>query len=465
MNKNALTLSFFILITFFIFWFSKDFILFWDTIQFAGHHPQYYFENGFSSFFLPQSLDSGHTPIFGIYIAAIWNIFGKSLWASHLATMPFVFLNFLFAYQLGQRWISGRFSIVFPLVLLLIPQCISQFMLVSPDVVLSACFLGLLLSIENENQWLSLVSSLGLVLVNNRGFVVVIIFIIWLLFKKNERTTLRITILQFLPAALLFIVFQLAHFFHFGWIGIHSEMPWFGSFSMIDLKGIPKNVAIFIWRLTDFGMIIVWAPLLLFFLKNKSILVKDRHLQLLGILVIFFAIMTIPFKGLMQHRYFLPIIILAAFILLKWIFIIKSKERTKGLIIGLISLFLITGNLWIYPAKIAQGWDSTLAHLPYYSLQEVVINYLDDSGISKSEVSTAFPMRSDQSIINLTCDKGHSNLEQFQNKDEVDTEYILYSNVMNDFSIKEIDILQIEWKVIKEWRNMNMKMILYSKNQ
>ena len=42
---------------------------------------------------------------------------------------------------------------------------------------------------------------------------------------------------------------------------------------------------------------------------------------------------------------------------------------------------LISGNLWIYPRNIAQGWDATLAHVPYYNLRIEAINYLDKNNI------------------------------------------------------------------------------------
>ena len=175
-------------------------------------------------------------------------------------------------------------------------------------------------------------------------------------------------------------------------------------------------------------------------------------------MILLFGIVTIPFSGLMQHRYFIPIQVLAGFILLKWILSYEMYGKRSRVLIGSTLLFLILGNCWIYPDKIAQGWDSTLAHLPYYSMQNRVTTYLNENKIDKEEVATAFPLRSPQSILNVNGDAS-----QFHNKDEGETDYILYSNVMNDFSDKEVEILKHQWIAVKAWRSFEVKMILYKR--
>jgi hypothetical protein len=70
---------FFIIITIAV---SKN-SFFWDTIQLASKHAHWYFENNFRNFLLPNSIDSGHIPAFGMLLAFAWKIFQKSLNQPH----------------------------------------------------------------------------------------------------------------------------------------------------------------------------------------------------------------------------------------------------------------------------------------------------------------------------------------------------------------------------------------------
>lgn len=58
---------------------------------------------------------------------------------------------------------------------------------------------------------------------------------------------------------------------------------------------------------------------------------------------------------------------------------------------SILFLGLVTGNLWIYPKEISQGWDATLAHIPYHSLRLEAINYLNKENINVEDVASFFP--------------------------------------------------------------------------
>ena len=457
MKSNGLVIPILLFISLSIYWISKDFILFWDSIQFAGHHPQHFFDNGFSTLYLPNHLDSGHFPLFGIYLSCLWMIFERALWVSHFAMIPFVFLNFYFAYRIGVRWLGSSTAFLFPIFLIFLPQSISQFLLISPDVVLLCCFLGLIFSIEKESPWLIILLSVGLVLISNRGLLILLAIVAWILWNDSFRTKRSSLLKCFGPALILFFIYHLGHIYQTGWVGFHSDMPWSSSFALISPISILRNVAIYSWRLLDFGFVFIWLGIGFLFISDKRNL-YDKYLHLLFIIIVVFAVITIPFEGLMQHRYFLPIQVLALFLFIKWSSQnLKTSKKFKT-ILSLTACLLILGNSLIYPDKIAQGWDSTLAHLPYYSLQKEVITYLSEEEIPKSDVATAFPLRSLQSILNIDNDNTH-----FANKDEDQTTYLLYSNIMNDFTDEEIDHQKNDLQIIKEWKKRGIKMILYKK--
>src|SRR6056297_2929728 len=90
-----------------LFLFSKDFPFFWDTVQLGSKHAHWYYENNYQSFFLPQSIDSGHPPTFGMYIALLWKILGKKLWVSHLSLVPFTALIVFYAWKIGDYFLGN----------------------------------------------------------------------------------------------------------------------------------------------------------------------------------------------------------------------------------------------------------------------------------------------------------------------------------------------------------------------
>ena len=52
---------------------------------------------------------------------------------------------------------------------------------------------------------------------------------------------------------------------------------------------------------------------------------------------------------------------------------------------------LVSGNLWVYPESISQGWDASLAHTPYHSLRNEAIDSLEVLNIDVSEIASFFP--------------------------------------------------------------------------
>ena len=78
---------------------------------------------------------------------------------------------------------------------------------------------------------------------------------------------------------------------------------------------------------------------------------------------------------------------------------------------------LLSGNFWVYPQPISTGWDSTLAHLPYYKLRNEMLQYIDNQGIKCSDVGTAFPNWRPSKLVDLTPDMGYQ-----RNPDTIGTE-------------------------------------------
>jgi len=423
-------------ITALLVWWSKDFIFFWDTVQFAGKHGLWYYEQGLFGL-LPTDLDSGHPPLFGIYQALLWTIFGKQLAVSSLSMLPFLLLNIYFAILIGKTVLGEKFWL-FPVAMVSSPFYLGHSILVSPDLILISGFLMAFHGILAHKRRYIYLGTVLLCLISLRGIAItaaLFIYQIIKLYNQGEKRSLsfRKSLQLFAPAFFLFVLYQCYHWYKTTWIGFHDDSPWSPSFAIINLKSLFRNCIVFGWRLVDYGMLIAYLLLAYFVLIKKK---KHPLLSLLIPLLFIFATLTLPFSGLLNHRYFIPIQFVVLLIVLDYL-------RSYKLIYSLIVVSILAmGNLIIYPDKIAQGWDTTAAHWPFYKLE-----------------GTAFPIRSPRKFLDLT-----SNDPGYHEHNLSTDKYILYSNIMNEFSDEELDALK-EWTVVKEYSGRGIKVVLYENKE
>jgi len=172
----------------------------------------------------------------------------------------------------------------------------------------------------------------------------------------------------------------------------------------------------------------------------------------LTLIIIIFYVVTVPFNGLMNHRYFLPIILLFLLLFseLEWL-------NKNWLTIGVVAL-LFCGNFLIYPKHIAQGWDSTLAHASFYSLETDMHNYILKQNLDHSTIGAAFPLKKDRKYLSL--EEGGI---IYQDYDMQKHKYILYATVMNSFSDEELENLFTYWTKKKQFRKLGSEIILFEK--
>jgi hypothetical protein len=230
---------------------------------------------------------------------------------------------------------------------------------------------------------------------------------------------------------LLFIVFSTYHYQQTGWIGYHKDSPWADCFERVDFKGFIRNIFFLGWRLIDFGRIGVWVVFFFLFIKYKTLIFKDnKNHALYFLFIVLFILLPLNMlwaKNLMGHRYLIPIYL--SFSLLTATILFSNFVNSKFRVI-LISIWLVvslTGNLWIYPPKISKGWDSTLAHLPYYKLRLSAVNYLEAGKIDFKDVDSFFPNYYTLEEIDLKNDKRQFDNFTIGNK----SKYVFYSNIFN----------------------------------
>lgn len=447
---------------------------FWDTIQLGSKHAHWYYEQQFQSVLLPPEIDSGHPPFFGMYLAAMWTLFGKSLAVSHWAMLPFVWGIILLLFPIGQ-YFSKSWGWVFPFLALANPVLLTQMLLISPDAVLACGFLLGLYGILYQRLSAKTIGAILLAIISTRGMMVVVILFLFEGYQRffasanssiKKRGLLPFVkwLAPYVPAGLIASAFLLYHYLETGWIGYHAGSEWAPSFEQAGFRQILKNTALLAWRSLDFGMVFVWLALGLaaWRIWRKRLAFDTSKLRaaaiIFGLCTLLLSLPFLLYAQLHQHRYLLPIMI--ALQLLAFSLITNSALQRPwkiGLLL-LMTLGPISGHFWVYPYQIAQGWDSSLAHLPYYRLKAKMIDYLDEQDIPLQEVGTAFPEIGPQYYKDLS-----GRQSGFAPKDLTKQRYILYSNVMNDFTDGEREELREDWELLHKLQSGGVRMMLYQK--
>lgn len=446
---------------------AKDHIFFWDTVQLGAKHATFFYENKFKEWILPDEFDSGHIPTFGMYLAIVWMLFGKSLIVSHFAMLPILVGIIMQARLLLKKFVPSNYVFWGMAIFLADPTLMSQATLISPDLALVFFFLLGINSVLGNNRWLLSLSLLGLFTISMRGNMIALgILILDLVFNfdyKNKQDFWHNLIkmsLAYLPGFTIFCLYNGLHYYQKSWIGYHDASPWAASFQRTNIIGMVKNVIILGWRMADFGRIFLWIFVIFMVYRNYKKYIKDQNFRKLSlvflIITICISISFIAYLGLNAHRYLLPAIL--SFELFVIYILFQSNIKNKKIIAIMLTFGLWTGNLWIYPNKISQGWDSTLAHWPYYDLRNKILGDIRQKNLSINEIACFFPNLSEMKYLDLSDSKEK---HQFYNRDS--SQYVLYSNIYNDFPKEDLTYLNQHFKVISHHQKMGVFMTLYQR--
>jgi len=492
---------------------------FWDTLQLASRHAHFFYENRFESLFLPNDMDSGHIPAFGMYVALAWQLLGRSLWVSHLAMFPFVAGTLWFTRRIAGRLFPREQAWLVTLLMVADATLLAQFSLVSPDIWIACFFTMALWAFLEQKRKTMAVAFLFLALTSMRGMMIVAAFFLTeaiLLFfneKRRQDPFLRLddpsmrpqdpslqpqdsflrpqdrsnpqgpsfpegrsflrqglsilfrALPVYLPAALPVLLYLGAHFLRTGWVGYHPDMPWAEHFARVDLTGFLRNLLIFSWRLADQGRLFIWvtgAALLLRALRSRPGTTPDGRLLITLTLVLaaVFSYSALTYRNLAGHRYLLPLFLMAALTVSYHLFLFVANKRRVVLVLLFLLAGELSGHFWVYPDSIAKGWDASLAYLPYQPLRRDMVRFLQEKDVPPETVGTSFPNNISFKYIDLSDDT-----RSFGTAGEQGTpfRYLLWSNVFNDFPEALKAEAEAEWKVVRELRCVQVRMILYEK--
>jgi len=438
---------------------------FWDCMI-ESKRCMLYEQTGFQ-LILPQNLDAGHPPFFSWYLYISWLVMGKSLYASHLAMLPILLGIALQLWGIAKKYIEKQHHPILFVLLFLEPTFLTQSTMISSDIVLVFFYLLAINQLsEKKNIWYFL-ALVGLLFTNLRGMVMVgsLFFIDILIFGTYYKKNLKILLKSAVPYAIatfLFLILQLHHFYNTGWVLFTTSENWSSGRELVGWKLILKNIAIIIHHFTDFGRFMLLLSLLItfiVFLKKKIELpTTTKRLFIFSFVTIFMlSISFLPFSNPIGCRYFMVTYLLLIILFVNLLKVTELKTTTKNILVILIAGNFIAGHFWVYPEKIAQSWDSSLLHLRYFPIKKAMDSYLIENNIPLELTGTQFPYESPHST-ELNGDTIIVKHFDFQKNS-----YIIYSNVTNDFTDNEIDLLHNEWKLLHEERNGSVFIQLYRK--
>lgn len=446
-------------------WLTQNEPFFWDTIQLGAMHGDWFYQQTFQDWLLPDRIDSGHIPFFGWYLASLWLLFEQSLLVSHWAMFPWLVLFFWqwlsLADQIDSRW-PWWWAV---LLVLAAPMVLGHFTLMSPDVLLLAFFVLAVNSIlRHRHGWLAL-AIIGLGLISLRGMMVAIGLFAWQAghdWSNGHQQRVKWLfkhLTPYLPGAVISMAYLSYHYFLKGWIGVHNDSPWAASFSLGTGWSWLRQTLIVGWRLVDFGHVFLWlGAAFLWWQSNKKMeRQQQKALGLLATMALVLALPALLSPGLAQHRYLLPV----QLALLYFVLLFLATLRYTGLHKRVITLLLIgvcSGHLWVYPANVSQGWDVSLLHKVFFIQDFKKKNFVNEESILTSEIGSHFPFLGPEHYRYLNNNRKSMLPVQLDEQ-----RYIYYSNISNDFSDQDLETLQKEWVVRFQSELLGVRTIIYER--
>ncbi len=465
LNKKGFRIFLFFTVSLIFTLLNSNKFFFWDTISQISVPANWYYENNFKYFFVPDVSATGHPTFVGMYLALAWKLFGRTLFVSHVALFPFIFGILFQLFRYIEK--SNEKDLFLWAVLIFVifdPTLVSQLSLITFDVVQIFLFLWCINSIIDKKYIQLSIAFTAICSTSLRGMICAggIIIFSFLHDYINDKSISGKKMLYYLPGIMISLLFFGLFYHEKHWIIHNSVSNRWEQFSEYASPGeVVRNIGIFGWRLFDYGRIGIWlvfAFILFRMIRSKAI--GDSFLKnTMGIastqFFVFFPV-CIFFRNPFGHRYLLPVIIPVAIFTTFWI--IKFYKR-RWLIFFLMSGMLLSGWFWVYPDKIAQGWDATPAHWPYYGIRSEMMKYIESEKIPVESIGSFFPNTASFRLTDLS-----ENNVAFKDGENLSNKYILFSNVYNQKD-EVIDKLYQSgnWIPVKNICRRNVYMILFKR--
>jgi len=412
---------------------------FWDNIQLTSIEAHWYYLTDFKSFIVPKYAQefgiygTGGPPLLPLITAYLWKIIGYKLWISHAFIAIWAVVLIYNAWCLVKMFFPEEYVGIVLFIILMETSLLTQYAIASPDFILITALIISLRAIFKHDTILLSIGFFFLLNISTRGFFTgSILFFVHLLFnflQKEEfgKQPFIKTFIAYFPAFLTMGIYISYYIVKQGWFFDRSNFS--------SAQNLPQSFFFIIKHLCDFGMrliengrIIIWF--VAFYVLWKTYKTKNKlqpnilfSLVFLGLLTGMYLAFVFLTKMPFLTRYFMPHILLLTIFALDGLFKYLSESKLKFFLI-LILCFELAGHFWIYPEKITKIWDSTLAHLPFYTLREKCFDYIDKNKFHYKDISSGFCLYDNRRFVEL------KNGDKIIGRDN-NRKYFIYSNISN----------------------------------
>ena len=439
---------------------------FWDNVLLASRYGQWYYDTHLTTLFAPDAIAVGYPTLFAYGLATWWTITHKTLAASHWLMLPGLLTIGWQALRLVRRYVpTAQLGAAVALVLL-DPTLLGQAALVAPDIYLVAWYLAALNALLDDRRgWLA-VYLVGMALLSMRGTIMggAVLgteILLWLVRPANRRERPEWSRLwAYVPWLVASASWIGLYYAHYGWVLYRHTGAWAPGSERVGMVGALRNVGLIGWRLLDMGRVVIWLVaigLVGRLWRQRQWPEPSRELAALAAApLLAMSVVVVGYANPIGHRYYLVVYLLVALWVAQQLATLAPARRWAAY--GCCLLGLLSGHFWVYPDRIAKGWDASLAHLPYFELRRVMLAELAARQIPLAAVGSDYPNAYPLRYPDLSHDS-----RQFASKDLRTNRYVLHSNVMNGFSDEELAELATRWRLLREVRGGQVYFRLYER--
>lgn len=427
-NRSFVAVSvIFLIVKFFL----LDTYFFWDSLVIISRPATYLFENGLLS--LPFPAEFGIAPTFPQYYTAfVWTIFGKTLLVTHLSFFPFVLMLLFQTYRLCKQFVEKEFLFLTFLFVVADATFVSQTLGLYADLFLLAFAVWTINNILSNNKVKLTISLFLLATVGERGMLMAVALTILYFvteFRRGETFwfSIKKTLYVFLPTFFCILSFVVYQKITTGYLLIDNSetSDWGAHWKLVDFRQFIKNFLVFGFRFIEYGRIFLWITFIYLLIRIRKKAVEPFLFLSFFIVLCVLLVATLPWCNPFGMRYFLLLYLLFSVNLARIIFMVFPKQKAKILVVCL-TIILSSSHFFVYPETLAQSWDSSLAHTPYFELRKQTIDFLKENKIPFSEVGVSFPLTERHKLTDLSEDNN-----EFSTYDFDKNKWIIYTNIGN----------------------------------
>lgn len=440
--------------------FARNIPFFWD-MSYISKISNYILDVNFTKIIFP-GIDNGTPPLFSLYFAALFKIFGKSLLVSHLAITPFVVIIFSQYQILLNRFVNKRFHTLAFVILIAEPAFSAQVLFSGYDIVLTALIMTAANAILKNNKLLLGIALIAIPLLSNRGFsFVVALLIADFLINCAEKASFKNIAFRLIPYFICFLIYALWLTYYWcitGWFVVPAQNKFLMSAGGIEW--IFRNLFYIVWKITDSGRIALFlmiGSLLFYTRKSKNTIDSNKLIVFIFSIVITYILIFAALKPLVSQRHFIAVYVFS--ILLFFNLIEFSKPFVSKLLISVLLFCFIGGNFIMYPERFGNAWDSSLKSLPYFKFENELHDFVIKEKIDPSTIAAQFPMNFDRRFTHL--ENNSFAYTDIDSRPLAENSYVVFSNISNSFSPECAAELNKNWVLLKQFQSGPVYIRLY----